>query len=213
MSGDTAREVAEKVDSVIRRLRHVRPNLVLYYSVLFFGTAFILMTYRVFVPANHLQDRLAIWTGAPQLVLEPKRRKLVSLSRNTTTSEHIFLKLANRLKRELFSEESLRIRARTRRWRNATSRIAPVVQGKRRQKDFAFRDLSLALEERVEDLVSQMTVDEVIQQSIAEYGKATPGIDRLGIRPFFWASECLQIHGFPNSTAFPQPLAIAASFR
>ena len=44
-------------------------------------------------------------------------------------------------------------------------------------------------------------------------GKPVPGIDRLGIRPYQFDTECL--HGIMDepTTAFPQSLGLSASFR
>lgn len=80
-----------------------------------------------------------------------------------------------------------------------------------------FRNVSLPREERVEDLLSRLDLNELTQQLL--YGGAgpahgpAPAIPRLGIGPYQWRSECL--HGYAmdgEATSFPQAISIAASF-
>ncbi|XP_077869988.1 uncharacterized protein LOC100375243 [Saccoglossus kowalevskii] len=77
---------------------------------------------------------------------------------------------------------------------------------------YPFQNTSLSWEERVDDLVSRLTLDEMVLQ-MARTSPAPP-IDRLGIKPYVWNSECL--HGVvpPDglATAFPQSIGLAASF-
>jgi len=61
----------------------------------------------------------------------------------------------------------------------------------------------------VKHLVAQMTLDEKIDQLT----NVTPGIERLGIKPYNWWSEAL--HGVARNgraTVFPQPIGLAATF-
>ncbi|KAM7532884.1 hypothetical protein Aperf_G00000128697 [Anoplocephala perfoliata] len=85
------------------------------------------------------------------------------------------------------------------------------------RSDFPFRDISLSREERVNDLLSRLDIDELTEQLL--YGGAgpahgpAPAISRLGIGPYQWLSECL--HGYAvdgEATSFPQAISIAASF-
>jgi beta-glucosidase len=72
-----------------------------------------------------------------------------------------------------------------------------------------FRDASLPLAMRVDDLVSRMTLEEKVPQMMY----AAPSIPRLGIAAYNWWSEGL--HGVAAAgvaTVFPQAIGMAASF-
>ena len=72
-----------------------------------------------------------------------------------------------------------------------------------------FRNPSLPIGERVDDLVSRMTLEEKVSQMV----HAAPAIPRLGIPAYNWWSEGL--HGVANTghaTVFPQAIGMAASF-
>ena len=72
-----------------------------------------------------------------------------------------------------------------------------------------FRDTSLPLEQRVNDLVSRMTLEE----KIAQMQNATPAIERLGVPEYEWWNEAL--HGVARAgiaTVFPQAIGLAATF-
>jgi beta-glucosidase len=72
-----------------------------------------------------------------------------------------------------------------------------------------FRNPSLPVEERVDNLVSRMTLEEKVSQMM----HAAPAIPRLGIPAYNWWNEGL--HGVANTgyaTVFPQAIAMAASF-
>src|SRR5258708_6144446 len=72
-----------------------------------------------------------------------------------------------------------------------------------------FRDPSLPLGVRVDDLVSRMTLEEKVPQML----HAAPAIPRLGIPAYNWWSEGL--HGVAAAgiaTVFPQAIGMAASF-
>ncbi|XP_077989175.1 uncharacterized protein LOC144443528 [Glandiceps talaboti] len=82
--------------------------------------------------------------------------------------------------------------------------------------DYPFRNTSLSWNERVQDLVGRLTLDEMILQ-MARGGVLTngpaPPIDRLGIGPYSWNTECLRGDaktGF--ATSFPQSIGLSASF-
>lgn len=73
----------------------------------------------------------------------------------------------------------------------------------------AFRNPALPLEERIDDLMSELTVDEKL--GLLNY--RNEGIPRLGIPPYVWWNEAL--HGLARSgsaTVFPQAIAMAATF-
>ncbi|XP_076800736.1 uncharacterized protein LOC143445485 isoform X1 [Clavelina lepadiformis] len=82
---------------------------------------------------------------------------------------------------------------------------------------YPFRNISLSYTERVEDLVSRLTLDEVILQlsrgGAHENGPA-PAIERLGIQPYQWNTECL--HGYVTQTGggtgFISPVGLASTF-
>ncbi len=80
------------------------------------------------------------------------------------------------------------------------------------QTTYPFEDPNLSWSDRVDDLVKRLTLDELVLQAMAIYGQATPAIDRLGIKPFVWISECLRGLVSTNATAFPQSIGLAASF-
>lgn len=72
-----------------------------------------------------------------------------------------------------------------------------------------FRDSSLSPQERAEDLVSRLTVEEQAAQLIFD----APAIERLGIPAYNWWNEGL--HGDARAgtaTMFPQAIAMAAMF-
>jgi beta-glucosidase-like glycosyl hydrolase len=72
-----------------------------------------------------------------------------------------------------------------------------------------FHNPSLPIAERVNDLVSRMTLEEKAAQMM----HAAPAIPRLGIPAYNWWSEGL--HGVANTgyaTVFPQAIGMAASF-
>jgi beta-glucosidase len=73
--------------------------------------------------------------------------------------------------------------------------------------DYAFQNPSLSFEERVDDMVSQMTLEE----KIGQLNYRAPAIERLGIPEYNWWNECL--HGVARAgeaTVFPQAIGLAA---
>ncbi|ESO88943.1 hypothetical protein LOTGIDRAFT_154011 [Lottia gigantea] len=82
-------------------------------------------------------------------------------------------------------------------------------------QDFPFRNTSLSWDERVDDLVGRLTLDE-IQLQMAKGGAGingpAPAIDRLGIKPYQWDTECLHGDVGHNATAYPQSIGLAATF-
>ena len=82
--------------------------------------------------------------------------------------------------------------------------------------DFPFWDEKLPLGKRLDDLMGRLTMEEMVSQMENGGGvpeKPAPGIERLGILPYNFDSECL--HGIPglNSTTFPMPINMAATFK
>nr|MDA3846979.1 glycoside hydrolase family 3 C-terminal domain-containing protein [Vallitaleaceae bacterium] len=72
-----------------------------------------------------------------------------------------------------------------------------------------FQDMTLSFEERVKDLVSQMTLDEKVSQML----HYAPKIERLGVPAYNWWSEAL--HGVARAgvaTVFPQAIGMGATF-
>ena len=78
---------------------------------------------------------------------------------------------------------------------------------------FPFQDPSLSWNTRVDDLVGRLTLEEVVLQSMALYQHHTPAVPRLGIQPYVWITECIRGQVGTNTTAFPQSLGLAATFR
>ena len=73
----------------------------------------------------------------------------------------------------------------------------------------AYLDPELPLDERVDDLVGRMTLEEKVSQTL----NAAPAIPRLGIPKYDWWNECL--HGVGRAgvaTVFPQAIGMAATW-
>ncbi|NDP20038.1 MAG: glycosyl hydrolase [Paludibacter sp.] len=75
---------------------------------------------------------------------------------------------------------------------------------------YPFQDISLTFEQRVDNLVSQLTLEEKIGQMVNN----APAISRLGIPAYNWWNETL--HGVARSpynvTSYPQAIAMAAGW-
>jgi len=72
-----------------------------------------------------------------------------------------------------------------------------------------YKDPSLPVEKRVDDLVSRMTLEEKVSQMM----NAAPAIERLGIPEYEWWNEGL--HGVARAgyaTVFPQAIGLAATW-
>ena len=93
------------------------------------------------------------------------------------------------------------------------SKLAFSAFGVNADYKYPFQNPSLSWEKRVDDLVGRLTLQEISAQTMAIYGKSTPAITRLGINPYVWITECIRGEVGTNTTAFPQPIGLAAAFR
>lgn len=78
-----------------------------------------------------------------------------------------------------------------------------------KQYKYKFQNPSLSNEERVSDLISQLTLKEKVSQMRYD----APAIDRLGIPEYNWWNECL--HGVARAgeaTVFPQAIGMASTW-
>ena len=91
--------------------------------------------------------------------------------------------------------------------------VQGIVAIKLLNSPLPFRDHTLPLEKRVDDLISRLSIDEIINQTVCYMVSATPGIPRLDILPYVWDTECMRGQMMSNGTAFPQNLGLSASFR
>jgi beta-glucosidase len=72
-----------------------------------------------------------------------------------------------------------------------------------------YKDPSLPIDRRVEDLVSRMTLEEKVAQMM----NAAPAIPRLGIPEYDWWNEALHGVAFSGTaTVFPQAVGLGATF-
>ncbi len=77
------------------------------------------------------------------------------------------------------------------------------------EKKFKFQNIKLSFEERVDDLINRLTLEEKVTQMVQN----TPTIERLGIPAYEWWNEAL--HGVARAgiaTVFPQAIGLAAMF-
>jgi len=92
---------------------------------------------------------------------------------------------------------------------NLTAQTAPNPSAAKEPARYVYLDPSLPLEQRVNDLVSRMTLEEKISQ-MQDVAAAVP---RLGIPAYNWWNEGL--HGVArsgNATVFPQAIGLAATW-
>lgn len=78
-----------------------------------------------------------------------------------------------------------------------------------KQYEFKFQNMSLSNEERITDLLAQMTLKEKVSQMRFD----APAIPRLGIPEYNWWNECL--HGVARAgeaTVFPQAIGMGATW-
>ncbi len=75
--------------------------------------------------------------------------------------------------------------------------------------EFPFQNPELSIEERVDDLVGRMTLEE----KVAQMGNEAPSIERLGVPEYNWWGEGL--HGVARAglaTVFPQAIGMSATW-
>jgi beta-glucosidase len=88
--------------------------------------------------------------------------------------------------------------------------FAAILCTAQTENKFPFQDYKLPLEQRVNDLVSRLTLEEKVAQMM----NAAPAIERLGIPAYEWWNEIL--HGVARTqykvTVYPQAIAMAATF-
>ncbi|MBR6331007.1 MAG: glycoside hydrolase family 3 protein, partial [Bacteroidales bacterium] len=76
-------------------------------------------------------------------------------------------------------------------------------------QQFPFQDTSLPVEQRVDDLIGRLSLEEKL--GFLEH--QNPAVERLGIKPYSWWNEAL--HGIARNgiaTVYPMPIALAATF-
>jgi len=88
-----------------------------------------------------------------------------------------------------------------------------AVHGGRQEENMnarlPYQDATLSVEERVNDLVSRMTLEEKVSQMVYD----APAIERLRVPAYNWWNECL--HGVGRAgiaTVFPQAIGLAATW-
>ncbi len=86
--------------------------------------------------------------------------------------------------------------------------LSGAGRGMAQETSFPFKNPKLPIPQRVDDLVSRMT----LQEKVAQMMSGAPAIERLGVPAYEWWSEGL--HGLWNSpaTVFPEPVGLAATF-
>src|SRR6218665_2199692 len=78
---------------------------------------------------------------------------------------------------------------------------------------YPFQDPTLPWDQRVDDLVSRLSLEEIVLQTETGYSGKPPSIPRLNIKPYIWITECLHGDSHTHGTAFPQSIGLAAAFR
>ncbi|MDB5211406.1 MAG: glycosyl hydrolase, partial [Sediminibacterium sp.] len=88
--------------------------------------------------------------------------------------------------------------------------IGAAVSAQESKPEFPFQNTSLSFEQRVNDLVGRLTLEEKVAQML----NAAPAIKRLGIPAYDWWNEVL--HGVARTqykvTVYPQAIGMAATF-
>jgi beta-glucosidase len=83
--------------------------------------------------------------------------------------------------------------------------------------DFPFRNVSLPIEERLDDLLGRLTVAEILDQMShgggGGDGSPVPAIPELGIGTYSWGTECIHGDQSGNATSFPLSIGLAATFK
>ena len=87
--------------------------------------------------------------------------------------------------------------------------LAACSSPEEKSGEYPYKNPELSFEERADDLVSRMTLEEKVGQMVND----APAIERLGIPSYNWWNECL--HGVARSgraTVFPQAIGLAATW-
>ncbi|MBA7590461.1 Xylan 1,4-beta-xylosidase [subsurface metagenome] len=87
--------------------------------------------------------------------------------------------------------------------------VLSICFGSADGQEYPFQNADLSIDDRVNDLVSRMTLEEKISQMQNGSG----AIPRLGIPEYDWWNECL--HGVARNgiaTVFPQAIGMAATW-
>ena len=90
-----------------------------------------------------------------------------------------------------------------------TAQSFPNSSSEKVAPEAAYLDPNVPLEQRLNDLVSRMTLEE----KVSEMQDVAPGIPRFGIPAYNWWNEGL--HGVArsgNATVFPQAIGLAATW-
>ncbi|XP_070191061.1 uncharacterized protein [Littorina saxatilis] len=87
------------------------------------------------------------------------------------------------------------------------------------EDDYPFRDPNLSWDERLDDLIKRLTLEEIVDQMSHGggqngFGGPGPAIPRLDIGAYQWDTQCLRgaVQAPGDATGFPQALGLAASF-
>ena len=82
---------------------------------------------------------------------------------------------------------------------------------------YPFQDTNLPWERRVKDLVTRLTLNEIVGQMAhggAEKNGPAPSIARLGIKPYQWGTECISGNVWAGpATSFPMPIGMTILHR
>ncbi|MGI0106657.1 glycoside hydrolase family 3 C-terminal domain-containing protein [Salinimicrobium sp. WS361] len=84
-----------------------------------------------------------------------------------------------------------------------------VAQENPKNQNYPFNDPTLSIEERTQDLINRLTIEEKAWQMMHN----SPAVERLGIPEYNWWNEAL--HGIGRSgvaTVFPQAIGMGATF-
>ena len=76
-------------------------------------------------------------------------------------------------------------------------------------QQYPWQDTTKSLDERVEWLINNLTLDEKLSLMVHQ----NPAIERVGLKPYSWWNEAL--HGVGRNglaTVWPMPIALAATF-
>lgn len=87
--------------------------------------------------------------------------------------------------------------------------LSAVIQCTSDKPEYPFQDTDLTIEERVNDLVSRM----ILEEKISQMQNGSQAITRLDIAEYNWWNECL--HGVARNgiaTVFPQAIGMAATW-